>query len=85
MKLSLAIKHLQEFHEIFVTKKTTFEKELLALGDAENDVGMLEMAAIGVAVGNASCPARKAADYIMKETNNEGAAGIAMDVFVFDR
>lgn len=61
------------------------EKELLALGDAENDVGMLEMAAIGVAVGNASCPARKAADYIMKETNNEGAAGIAMDVFVFDR
>jgi hydroxymethylpyrimidine pyrophosphatase-like HAD family hydrolase len=29
--------------------------ELLAIGDAKNDVGMLEMASIGVAVGNA-CP-----------------------------
>ena len=44
--------------------------ELLALGDAENDAGMLDLAAIGVAVANASPPALDAADYIMEYSNN---------------
>ena len=57
--------------------------ELLAIGDAENDVGMLEMAAIGVAMGNASPPAREAADFLMEETNDEGGAGSAMELFGF--
>jgi Cof subfamily protein (haloacid dehalogenase superfamily) len=60
------------------------ETELLALGDAENDVGMLQMASIGVAVGNACPQARDAADFIMKEKNNEGGAGLAMSLFGFD-
>ncbi len=55
--------------------------ELLALGDAENDEGMLEMASIGVAVGNASPPAREASDFIMDYTNDEGGAGYAMEWF----
>ena len=59
--------------------------ELLALGDAENDVGMLELAAIGCAVGNASPPARNAADHIMDECNDDGGAGAAMELFVFER
>lgn len=58
--------------------------ELLALGDAENDAGMLEDAAIGVAMGNASCPARDAADFIMRENHEEGGAGLAMELFGFD-
>ncbi|KAL3784435.1 hypothetical protein ACHAWO_012767 [Cyclotella atomus] len=58
--------------------------ELLALGDAENDVGMLQMAAIGVAVGNACPQARDASDFIMKERNDEGGAGLAMGLFGFD-
>ena len=56
-------------------------KELLALGDAENDAGMLDMAAIGVAVGNACPQARKCADYIMDERHDEGAAGMAINLF----
>jgi hydroxymethylpyrimidine pyrophosphatase-like HAD family hydrolase len=57
--------------------------ELLAIGDAENDVGMLNMASIGVAVGNASPQARNAADCIMKERVDEGGAGLAMNLFGF--
>jgi Cof subfamily protein (haloacid dehalogenase superfamily) len=60
------------------------ETELLALGDAENDAGMLEMASIGVAVGNACPVARSAADFIMTERNDEGGAGLAMEMFGFD-
>lgn len=58
--------------------------ELLALGDAENDVGMLRNAAIGVAVGNACPQAMDAADFIMTERNDEGGAGLAMNLFGFD-
>jgi hydroxymethylpyrimidine pyrophosphatase-like HAD family hydrolase len=57
--------------------------ELLAIGDAENDVGMLNMASIGVAVGNASPQACNAADCIMKERVDEGGAGLAMNLFGF--
>ena len=60
------------------------ETELLALGDAENDAGMLWMASIGVAVGNACPQARDAADFIMKERSDEGGAGLAMELFGFD-
>ncbi|KAL7442271.1 hypothetical protein ACHAXH_007803 [Discostella pseudostelligera] len=59
-------------------------EELLALGDAENDLGMLQMACIGVAVGNACPLARDAADFIMKERHDEGGAGLAMNLFAFD-
>lgn len=55
--------------------------ELLAMGDAENDKGMLEMAAIGVAVGNASPVAKAAADVVLEERSDDGAAGLAMEHF----
>lgn len=56
-------------------------KQLLALGDAENDVEMLQMASIGVAVGNGSKLAKDAADVVLKETNDEGGAGLAIETF----
>jgi HAD superfamily hydrolase (TIGR01484 family) len=54
-------------------------KELLALGDAENDEGMLEMASIGVAMGNGSPVSKRASDIEMVETSSEGGAGLAME------
>jgi Cof subfamily protein (haloacid dehalogenase superfamily) len=54
--------------------------ELLALGDAENDVGMLQLAAIGVAVGNGSKLAKDAADVVLDVTSDEGGAGLAIEV-----
>jgi Cof subfamily protein (haloacid dehalogenase superfamily) len=59
------------------------ETQLLALGDAENDVMMLQQASIGVAMGNASPIAKEAADFVMEETNDDGGAGAAMEVFCF--
>uniref|UniRef100_A0A7S1GQG5 Protein-serine/threonine phosphatase n=1 Tax=Cyclophora tenuis TaxID=216820 RepID=A0A7S1GQG5_CYCTE len=59
------------------------EDHVLALGDAENDMELLKKASIGVAMGNASPPAQDAADFVMTETNNEGGAGAALQVFLF--
>jgi len=55
--------------------------ELLALGDAENDAEMLNEACIGVAMGNGCNVAKRSADYVMNETNDDGAAGLAMEIF----
>ena len=59
------------------------DTQVLALGDAENDVMMLQQASIGVAMGNASPIAKEAADFVMEETNDDGGAGAAMEVFCF--
>lgn len=61
----------------------SMENELLALGDAENDAEMLQQASIGVAMGNGCPAAKKAADYVLEDTNDDGGAGTAMEVFAF--
>jgi len=53
--------------------------QLLALGDAENDIGMLEMSAIGVAVGNAGSDAKDVADIVLPITSSEGGVGLALN------
>ena len=53
--------------------------ELLALGDAENDVGMLEMAAVGVCVANGSALAQGAADAVVGEPCDRGGAGLVVE------
>ena len=58
--------------------------ELMGIGDAENDVDMLKIAAVGVAVGNACDIAKAAADIVLTESNDEGGAGVAMEA-VLDR
>jgi Cof subfamily protein (haloacid dehalogenase superfamily) len=55
--------------------------QLLAIGDAENDIGMLEMAAVGVAVGNASPLVKEVADIVVQESHIQGGAGIAIQQF----
>lgn len=57
------------------------ESELMALGDAENDADMLGAAAIGIAVGNACPAAREGADLVMEAGNDEGGAGVAIELF----
>jgi hydroxymethylpyrimidine pyrophosphatase-like HAD family hydrolase len=61
------------------------EKELLALGDAENDVHMLKMAAVGLAVANGCQLAKEAADYVLDYRCEDGAVGDALNAFVFDK
>jgi Cof subfamily protein (haloacid dehalogenase superfamily) len=48
--------------------------EVLALGDSQADVPMLEWAGVGVAMGNASPEAKAAADWIAPSLQDHGAA-----------
>ena len=47
-------------------------KQVMAVGDDLNDLGMLRAAGIGVAVGNAQEPAKEAADYVAEGACYEG-------------
>ena len=57
--------------------------QLLSMGDAENDLEMLELAAVGVAMGNACPRAREAANHVMHLQCDEGGAGCALELFGF--
>lgn len=48
--------------------------ETMAFGDAENDVGMLRYAGIGVAVGNADMNVCAAAGYVTSDVEKDGVA-----------
>ncbi|NWG12821.1 MAG: HAD family phosphatase [Acidobacteria bacterium] len=52
--------------------------EMMAVGDAENDIGMLRAAGLGVALANSSPDVRAAADVVTERTNNQGGAAEAI-------
>lgn len=56
---------------------------VLALGDAENDLEMLELAGIGVAMANANDRVKAVADYITA-SNDEDGVGLAVERFVLN-
>jgi hydroxymethylpyrimidine pyrophosphatase-like HAD family hydrolase len=56
-------------------------EEVLAVGDADNDIGMLQAAGIGVAVRNAKPHVQAAAREVTDLTNNEGAVAEAVRRF----
>ena len=55
--------------------------QVLAIGDGENDLEMIELAGIGVAVGNADPKLKEAADHIVG-TNDKDAVAEALEKFV---
>jgi len=65
-------------------KSLNIEMEnVLAIGDAENDLDMLKMAGVSVAVANAKESVKKVATFTTDATNEEGAVGEAIEKFVF--
>jgi Cof subfamily protein (haloacid dehalogenase superfamily) len=56
--------------------------EVMAMGDNDNDVPMLEWAGLGVAVENASAAAKAVADWIAPAVSEDGAA-VAIEKFLF--
>ena len=50
------------------------QEEIIAFGDGENDIEMLRFAGIGVAMGNAVEGAKKAADYVTADIDEDGIA-----------
>ncbi|GMB02135.1 Cof-type HAD-IIB family hydrolase [Pelosinus sp. IPA-1] len=56
-------------------------EEIMAIGDSENDVSMIEYAGIGIAMGNAEDAVKQKANYITDSNDNEGVAN-AINKFV---
>ena len=49
-------------------------EEIIAFGDGQNDIGMLQLAGIGVAMGNALDEVKAAADYVTDTVEADGLA-----------
>lgn len=49
-------------------------EEVIAIGDGYNDLSMIKFAGMGVAMGNAQDPVKKAADYITLTNEEDGVA-----------
>lgn len=56
-------------------------EHVLAAGDAENDIEMIQMAGIGVAMGQAAQDVKDAADYVTASSDEDGV-GQAIERFV---
>lgn len=50
------------------------KSEVMAIGDNNNDLGTIEFAGLGIAMGNASDDVKRAADHITFDNDNDGVA-----------
>ena len=57
-------------------------RRCMALGDGENDIEMLELVGLGIAVGNAREIVKQAANVVLEETNDQDAIAVAIEEFV---
>lgn len=48
------------------------KSEAIAFGDGENDIDMLELAGLGIAMGNGNEKLKKAADFVTKQSSENG-------------
>lgn len=60
--------------ERYLTMQGIAPEEVIAFGDGENDMGMLELAGIGVALGNAEEQVKQIADYVTADIDDDGLA-----------
>ncbi len=58
--------------ELFLEKAGMTREDIMAFGDGENDIDMLEFAGIGVAMGNAGDNVKAHADYVTDSVDNDG-------------
>jgi len=59
----------------FLAKSLGFlQEEVMAIGDGANDVRMLEVAGVGVAMGNAKDEIKKVADFVTASNDEDGVA-----------
>ncbi|WP_263969807.1 HAD-IIB family hydrolase [Companilactobacillus kimchii] len=71
-----AVKYLAQQLEIEL-------KDILAIGDRDNDISMLEVAGTGVAMGNAQVGVKAVSDYVTTDNNHDGV-GDAIEKFVIE-
>lgn len=57
--------------------------EIIAIGDSENDISMIEFAGMGIAMGNAIERVKRKSNFITETNDNEGVAK-AINKFILD-
>lgn len=60
--------------EAYLSRSGIDRSETMAFGDGENDAEMLAFVQLGVAMGNAKDPAKRAADYVTASVDEDGIA-----------
>lgn len=60
------------------------QEEIICVGDAGNDLHMIEYAGLGVAMGNATAEIKNIANYITKTNDEDGVAHV-IDKFILER
>ncbi len=68
--------------EILASLLNIPRNEIMAIGDGENDITMIEFAGLGIAMGNATDMLKAKADYITATNDDDGVAK-AFDKFIF--
>ena len=59
-------------------------EDVIAIGDNNNDLSMIEVAGLGICVANANDDVKKKCDYICKLTNEEGGVKEALQKFILN-
>lgn len=52
------------------------QEEIIAIGDSENDLSMIEYAGLGIAMGNALDSVKRKADYVTDSNDEDGVANV---------
>lgn len=61
-------------------------EEIMAIGDAENDIGMLELAGVAVAMGQASEAVKAVASHVTaSNADGEDGAAVALERLILSR
>lgn len=71
---------LQKIGEIYKIDKS----EMIAIGDSDNDISMLEYAGLGVAMENASDEVKAVCKYTVPSNNNEDGAAKVIEEFILN-
>jgi len=61
------------------------QDEIIAIGDNYNDLSMLKVAGLSIAVNNAVDEIKKQVDYVCKADNNQGAIAEVINKFILDK
>ncbi len=59
-------------------------KNSIAAGDEENDISMIEAAAIGVCMANGNPAVKKLADYVTQNDNNHDGIAEVIQKFILE-
>ena len=69
--------------EILLCAKGLTPANLMACGDGWNDLPMIRLAGMGVAMGNAQPPVKAAANYLTADNDHDGV-GLAVEKFILN-